>query len=604
MYGLEGCWFAVQIFSSGLVRDSSLFWVGAFVGNVYRVMESTCFVLVMSLLRPWLVSAFLLLGLPAIAAPPSAEEMIPPGRSAVIPTPQGLIRGAVRNGVIDYRGIPYARKPERWSPARPVPGWAGVRDGGNFGPACPQQARFNLTEASSEEDCLSVNVSRPLTIPPGRRLPVFVWIHGGAFVGGGSNLYRLDALASQGMVVVTMNYRVGVLGFMPHPAFDLATNGNIGLLDQREALRWVQRNIAAFGGDPTNVTVGGESAGAGSICMHLAAPEFSRGLFHKAFVMSGACLQPLPTVQDYSTLGTSIATAVGCPQTEPTQLLACLRAKPLVDPLDSTKGLLAAGAEATQGRTMSFGPSIGASLATPRSMADAIAQGKVHNVPLLMGGARDELRLYVGYDQQSPKPITPANYAKRLVQHYTTTPDTPLGQRILARYPLTDPRRAPESLGSVISHYNPNVGINNCLYLHTASSLRRRIGQPIYSFEFADPDAVVLGVGIAATPDPQMEFGAVHSSGLNYLFPQLSNTSRIDAPDLLAPSKPLATQMQQMVASFATQGVPSASGLPTWPVFSNGPSVMRLIPGQTALYDAGVYHGCSFWRELFPNKLS
>jgi para-nitrobenzyl esterase len=582
-------------------------WMGV-LPAVCRFLLLMSFSVVMVLFRPLLASGVaLLLGFPATAAPQSMGEAIPPGRSAAITTPQGQLRGVVRNGVIDYRGIPYARKPERWSLALPAAGWQGVRDGGNFGPACPQQARFNLTEASSEEDCLSVNVSRPLTIPPGRRLPVFVWIHGGAFVGGGSNLYRLDALARQGMVVVSMNYRVGVLGFMPHPAFDPATNGNIGLLDQREALRWVQRNIAAFGGDPTNVTLGGESAGAGSICMHLAAPEFSRGLFHKALVMSGGCLAPLPMVQDYSPLGTSIATAVGCPQTTPAQaaqLLACLRSKPLVDPLYPEKGLLEAGARATQGQTMTFGPSIGASLATPRSMADAIAQGKVHNVPLLMGGARDELRLYIGYDQQSPHPITPANYAERLLQHYITTPDTSLRQRILARYPLTDPHRAPETLGSVISHYNPQVGINNCLYLHTASSLRRRIGQAIYSFEFADPKAVVLGVGIAATPDPKMEFGAVHSSGLNYLFPQLSNTSRIDAPDLLAPSKPLATQMQQMVASFATRGVPSASGLPTWPVFSNGPSVMRLMPGQTALYDADAYHGCSFWRELFPDKLS
>lgn len=555
-------------------------------------------------LHAWLVSASLLLALPAIAAPQSTGEPVPPGRSAVIPTLQGLLRGVVRNGVIEYRGIPYARKPERWSPPQPAPGWQGVRDGGNFGPACPQQARFNLTEASNEEDCLSLNVSRPLTIPAGRRLPVFVWIHGGAFVGGGSNLYRLDALAQQGLVVVSLNYRVGVLGFMPHPAFDPATNGNIGLLDQREALRWVQRNVAAFGGDAANVTVGGESAGAGSICMHLAAPEFSRELFQKALVMSGGCLAPLPTVQEYSSLGTSIAIAVGCPQMEPTQLLACLRAKPLVDPLDSKKGLLAAGAEATQGKTMSFGPSIGAPLANPRSMAEAIAEGKVHNVPLLMGGTRDELRLYIGYDQQSPDPITPANYAARLLQHYNTTADAPLGQRILARYPLTDPRRAPETLGSVISHYHPQVGINNCLYLHTASSLRRRIGQPIYSFEFADPKAVVLGVGIAATPDPRMELGAVHSSGLNYLFPQLSNTSRIDGPDLLAPSQPLATQMQQMVASFATRGAPSAQGLPTWLVFSNGSTVMRLMPGQNALYDAEAYHGCSFWREQFPKELS
>jgi para-nitrobenzyl esterase len=199
-------------------------------------------------------------------------------------------------------------------------------------------ARFGLTEASDEEDCLSLNVSRPRSIPAGRRLPVLVWIHGGAFVGGSSNLYRLDALARRNLVVVSPNYRLGVLGFMPHPAFDQASNGNLGLMDQREALRWVQRNIAAFGGDPTNVTIAGESAGAGSICAHLAAPELSGGLFHKAVLISGGCLAPLPTVQAYSTLGSEIAAAVGCRQANREALLACLRAQPLSQLLEKGDG--------------------------------------------------------------------------------------------------------------------------------------------------------------------------------------------------------------------------------------------------------------------------
>jgi para-nitrobenzyl esterase len=521
----------------------------------------------------------------SIDAHPDAPDR--PGRTAVLFTPQGQIRGVVRHGVVEYRGIPYAMPPQRWSPPQPAAAWQGVRDAGNFGPACPQLARFGLTEASDAEDCLSLNVSRPRTIPAGRRLPVLVWIHGGAFVGGSSNLYRLDALARKDLVVVSANYRLGVFGFMPHPAFDPATNGNLGLLDQREALRWVQRNIAAFGGDPGNVTVIGESAGAGSICMHLAAPELTRGLFHKAVVISGGCLAPLPTVERYSQLGSTIAAAVGCSQNDPAALLSCLRARPL-------QALLQAGDQATTGRTMTFGPSTGASLANPRSMADALAQGKVLNVPLLMGGARDELRLYIGYEQQSADPVTPDNYAERLIRHYSS-----------AEGPLDAERQRPaETLGSVISHYNPQVGINNCLYWHTATQMRRRIGMPLYGFEFADRNALVLGVGIAAMPDPGMEFATVHSSALNYLFPHFSNTSRSDAPDLLPDSQPLADQMQQSVASFASRGVPSAPGLPAWPLFNGGSTVMRLMPGQSAPYDAGAHHSCSFWRDLFPANLS
>jgi para-nitrobenzyl esterase len=521
---------------------------------------------------------------------------------------QGELQGIHRKdrGVVEYLGIPYAMStagPKRWSLPQPAQGWRGVREATAFGPACAQEARFKLTEASDAEDCLTINVSLPDHPPSGRPLPVLVWIHGGAFVGGGSNLYRLDALARQGLVVVSFNYRLGVLGFMPHPSFAPATNGNLGLVDQREALRWVQRNIAAFGGDPGNVTVGGESAGAGSTCMHLAASDLSRGLFHKALVISGGCLAPLPTVQAYQQeVGLPIAARLSCDKAA--DPLACLRATPLQD-------LLTAGAKATEGKTMSFGPSIGAPQATPLPVVDALAQGQVMQVPVLMGGARDELRLYIGYDQQSQdpaRPVTKDNYPQKLISNYRSSEEQindPRAQKILDRFPLANPRRAPEQLGSVISHYNPNVGINNCLYLHTASAFRRVARLPLYEFEFADPHALVLGVGISAKPNPGMEFGAVHSAALNYLFPNLSNTKRIDAPDLPADSQLLAAQMQAMVASFARTGTPTAPGLPAWPLFHSGrDDVMKLVPKRSALFNAAAAHSCDFFRNLYPKELA
>jgi para-nitrobenzyl esterase len=244
-------------------------------------------------------------------------------------------------------------------------------------------------------------------------------------------------------------------------------------------------------------------------------------------------------------------------------------------------------------------------------MADALRHGQVLAVPLLMGGARDELRLYVGYDQQSQDPnrmVTADNYKQQLIAKYGYKPeqineDRP--RQILGRFPLQDPRRAPEQVGSVMSHYNPAVGINNCLYLHTASAFRRLAKVPVYQFEFADPKALVLGVGIAAEPNPGMEFGAVHSAALNYLFPNLSNTQRIDAPDLPADSQLLAGQMQDMVASFATRGVPVAPGLPVWPIYNSGrDDVMLLVPKRSALHDAEAAHFCSFWRQLYPDHLA
>jgi para-nitrobenzyl esterase len=147
--------------------------------------------------------------------------------------------------------------------------------------------------------------------------PVIVWIHGGAFVGGSSSLYPLDFLASTGdATVVSMNYRLGVLGFMAHPAFSDEWNGALGLEDQRAALRWVKRNITAFGGDPATVTIAGESAGGAAVCMHVVAPQETQGLFQNAIVQSAGCVTPLKSVRENSMTGLQVAELVGCTDTE------------------------------------------------------------------------------------------------------------------------------------------------------------------------------------------------------------------------------------------------------------------------------------------------
>ena len=230
---------------------------------------------------PWLrtVALIVTLFLSLTSSDVKARNNDPMNDPMVIQTDLGAVRGVYRNGVLEFRGIPYAAAPSgdrRWAPPQPAAAWTGIRDASNFGSACPQAAQFGLTEESNDEDCLSINVSVPKGVKVGVKTPVFVWVHGGAFVGGSSNLYRLDALARSGVVAVTFNYRVGVFGFMPHPAFDAAYNGGYGLEDQR--------NIAAFGGDPDNVTLAGESAGAGSICQHFASPEHVEGLFYKVIM--------------------------------------------------------------------------------------------------------------------------------------------------------------------------------------------------------------------------------------------------------------------------------------------------------------------------------
>lgn len=166
--------------------------------------------------------------------------------TSIIQTSLGSVEGLLRNGVYEYRGIPYAKPPTgnlRWATPQPITTLGShIFKAHNFGAPCPQQVRFNLTEESLTEDCLSINVAVPADIKPGEKLPVLFWIHGGGFVGGSSNLYRLDKLAREGrLVVVSANYRLGVLGFMPLPVFaENGYNGNYGLEDQRLAMQWVR----------------------------------------------------------------------------------------------------------------------------------------------------------------------------------------------------------------------------------------------------------------------------------------------------------------------------------------------------------------------------
>lgn len=194
------------------------------------------------------------------------------------------MRGIIRDGVREFKGIPYAQPPVgdlRWSLPKAASARSGILDATQYKNACPQIERYGIPEASDNEDCLYINVTSPYLDRSDieRKRAVIVWFHGGAFVGGSSALYPLDYMAKSGdVVVVSMNYRLGIFGFTAHPAFDEDHNGGYGLEDQRAALRWVKKNIAAFGGDPNNVTIAGESAGAASVCMRVLAPEETTGL--------------------------------------------------------------------------------------------------------------------------------------------------------------------------------------------------------------------------------------------------------------------------------------------------------------------------------------
>src|SRR5215813_3122463 len=333
--------------------------------------------------------AFAAVALAAFAATGEEHE-----RGPVVTTSDGRVRGISSEGVDRFLGIPYAAPPVgdlRWRPPQPHAPWRGVRDATAFANHCPQ-VPSPYGQGSITEDCLYLNVFRPGhdegedegdegdNEGHDRRLPVMVWIHGGALLVGESDDYDPVRLVRHGVVLVSMNYRLGVLGFLAHPALTAESpdhaSGDYGIMDQQAALRWVRRNIRSFGGDPSRVTIFGESAGGLSVHTHLASP-LSAGLFHRAIVESGAYALSQPPLATAEAQGTAVAAAAGCSD----QTASCLRSAPV-------DRLLAAL------RVSTVIPDVDGKV-LPQTIQAAFTSGNFNRVPVIEGSNHDEWRLFV-----------------------------------------------------------------------------------------------------------------------------------------------------------------------------------------------------------------
>jgi para-nitrobenzyl esterase len=506
----------------------------------------------------------LALGALFVAAPAGAQS------GPVVDAPSGAVRGTADGSIEVFKGIPYAVPPVgamRWRPPAPMQRWKSVRDATAFGPACvqPQGKSASVYSPAAplpvSEDCLTLNIWAPKNA---KNAPVFFWIHGGALVTGSSREATYDGqlMARRGVIVVSINYRLGVLGWLAHPELTAESpqhvSGNYGLLDQIAALGWVKHNIAAFGGDPANVTIAGESAGALSV-MYLLESPLARGLYSKAISESGYMIS-MPELKK-AVYGAPSGEAAG-------QMLGGALQAPDIAALRGIDAQTITDSAAKLG----YGPwGTVDGLVLPQQMVDAFDQGKQAPVPLLAGFNQGEIRSLM---MLAPKPpATAAEYEATIRDRYGDLADA-----FLKLYPAADYKE------SIIA------ATRDGLYGWTAERMVRKqtaIGQRayLYLFDHGYPAMDAAGLHAFHASELPYVFGTIGTLGPNW--PKIPDTAEEHA---------LSDAMLDYWISFARDGNPVAANAPAWPAYGGDARYMHftatpepsrdLMPGMFALNEA------------------
>lgn len=499
---------------------------------------------------------------------------------SIVRTARSTIHGTVTPTMREFLGIRYAGPPvgaARWAPPQPIPVDPPTVNATAFGPHCPQAASA-FGEGSVTEDCLFLNVFTPRCPQNGRGrhtsdergLPVMVWIHGGAFTSGESDDYDPDKFVAHGVIVVTLNYRLGLLGFFAHPALDATTGPSIdyGLMDQQAALAWVNRNIGAFGGDRKRITIFGESAGGLSVFSQLSSPGASH-LFGGALIESGSYQLALPTRAESEAAGTATATALGCSS----QTAACLRALPVAT-------LLANEAPMTVPTVDGF--------VLPKSPDVAFATGAFNHVPIVDGTNHDEYRLFVAgdFDLGPNGPLTAAEYQPLIAASLGNA----AAALVVAEYPLSNYPSPDVAFATVVTDF-----IFSCPALGADGQLAKYV--PLYAYEFADENA----------PEPYLPpvsfpYAAAHASEIQFIWDSFTRVN----PPLSSAELKLSESMVDYWSQFGTDGQPNARNTPYWPRFGLSAStaaggIQTLVPPQPLPGFAAAFaadHKCAFWAAL------
>jgi len=503
---------------------------------------------------------------------PAAETASPDRSVPVAATDAGLVRGTrlgADGTVRRFAGIPYAAPPtgdRRWQPPAPVEPWGDVRDATAFGAACSQPAdlplavRLGPVATTYSEDCLTLNVWTPADAPSAR-LPVMVWIHGGAFLVGASSqsVYDGESLARRGVVVVSVNYRLGPFGFLAHPALSrqspTSSSGNYGLLDQMAALRWVQRNVAVFGGDPARVTVFGESAGAVSVNLLLVSPA-ARGLFHRAILQSGTTLGRVQHLREgwyfqppAEEVGRRVAAAAKADEANPIPTLRALAPEALLAAAQPQMPFSAAGNP--------FYPVVDGAV-VPDEPALLMERGEFARVPVIVGANADEGSLFAqavgGASLVSYRLVVAAAYPRHAAQ-------------VLARFPASTDEEARNAAAD---------SLTAVAFTAPARRLARevvRAGAKAYVYDFTRVRPGSAG----------QRWGAFHGSELPFVFGTLVPRTVAGFGELLVDDRDreLGDQMAAAWGRFAATGDPNAPGVPAWAAYdAERRTVMEF--GQTA----------------------
>jgi para-nitrobenzyl esterase len=526
-------------------------------------------------------------------------------QAAPVVTAEGPVEGFAKNGVTQFLGIPFAKPPVgnlRWMPPQAPAKWTAVRKADKFGPTCAQVTTLGpfAGPANNNEDCLYLNVFTPddlLKKKSGAKLPVLVWIHGGGYYDGESNDYDATKLVMRGdMVVVTFNYRLNLFGFMAHPAIDAEGHafGNYGVMDMQAALRWVHQNIAGFGGDPNNVTLGGQSAGAGATAANVVSPG-AAGLIHRAIYQSGG-YHPFASRVFSEERGKKFAAAAGCATGD---VAKCLRALP------------AAKITALAGTASATGPFINGPLVDgtviPAQYIDLIRTGKFNKVPILFGTTRDEGNFFNGiiqYFKPGRAALTDADFRTYLDKTYGGNagpgggpPAYPKGaaDAVLAHYPAA-------KLGSAQMAWDgAHSDMLACRGQYTAEALSAHV--PVYMYLFADRSAPSYFPKM-----PGYQSLAYHTGDIPYVF-----TGYHGGPDgLPTPLNPTQAKLSDHLidawASFTRGGNPNGGGDAPWPRWKKGDATQAYFlqdsDWKTVQTNAqfAAAHQCPFWQSILLYK--